>query len=78
MKINAFMCNWPFKSDVVAENGASVFYKHILLATVGITSCKSKKFTYEISAYDTLEKSAGFLNIDFNQSSFWPINNLTM
>ena len=25
-----------------------------------------------------MEKSAGFLNIDFNQSSFWLFNNLTI
>ena len=28
--------------------------------------------------HDTIEKSAGFLNIDFNQSSFWLINNLNI
>ena len=52
-----------------------MFYEHILLI---ITSCKSRKLCNEISAYDTLEKSAGFLNTDFNQSSFWLINSLTI
>ena len=81
MKINVLhLCAWRmaiFKLDVVADWGIS------LLRTQIISYCwyyelQIKKFTYEISAYDTLEKSAGFLNIDFNQSSFWLNNNLTI
>ena len=74
------LCAWCmaiFKLDVVADWGIS------LLRTQLISYCwyyefQIKKFTYEISAYDTLEKSAGFLNIDFKQSSFWLISNLTI
>ena len=77
MKINVLhLCAWRmaiFKLDVVADWGIS------LLRTQLISYCwyyelQIKKSTYDISAYDTLEKSAGFLNIDFNQSSFW-LNN---
>ena len=80
VKINVLLlCAWPFKLDV-GDWGISVL---VNLRTQLISYCwyyelQIKKFTYEISAYDTLEKSAGFLNIDFNQSSFWLINNLTI
>ena len=84
LKINVLhLCAWrnemPYSYNwtVVADWGIS------LLRTQLISYCwyyelQIKKFTYEISAYDTLEKSAGFLNIDFNQSSFWLNNNLTI
>ena len=47
MKLNVLLlCAWPFRLDVVADQmgalGASVLYQHILLATIGITSSKSR------------------------------------
>ena len=80
VKINVLLLRaWPFKLDV-GNWGISVL---VNLRTQLISYCwyyelQIKKFAYEISAYDTLEKSAGFLNIDFNQSSFWLINNSTI
>ena len=81
MKINVLhLCAWRmaiFKLDVVADWGISLSRTQ-LISYCWYYELQIKKFTYEISAYDTLEKSAGFLNIDFNQSSFWLNNNLTI